>query len=413
MLRDQPYLPLYVQDFITDEKLAECSASATGVYIRLMCLMHKSEQYGRIKLKEKYKQNQSNSKNFAIMLNRHLPYDVQTIESALNELFENDVLQLNEDTISQKRMVKDYTLSEKRSISGQKGGKNVKNSNTRKLYNEKGFLYLISDIEHENVYKVGISKNPSTRLIQLSNKLNKKLQLVFTCETGNMGILEDNILNEFSEYRDGEWISGIKKEIIIKAIQKQNQSKIKANTEYENEYENEIVIENTEKGVIGEKENELPEKSLQEQEDSETPEKSLQAHSHNQKPEIIAYDELSFENVWINYGKKGNKKTSKRKWEAMINKNKKLAVDHIPRYVEATPDIQFRKNFETYINQEVWNDEILKPNGNRIEKNPNSMGLGNTNNGANPFRTDADKRRYEREMLAEISETILQQPQAK
>ena len=41
-LRDQPYLPLYVQDFLTDEKLAECSAMATGVYIRLMCIMHKS-----------------------------------------------------------------------------------------------------------------------------------------------------------------------------------------------------------------------------------------------------------------------------------------------------------------------------------------------------------------------------------
>ena len=44
-LRNQPYIPLYVQDFMTDERLNECSAAANGVYIRLMCLMHKSEEY--------------------------------------------------------------------------------------------------------------------------------------------------------------------------------------------------------------------------------------------------------------------------------------------------------------------------------------------------------------------------------
>ena len=38
--KDLPYLPLYVQDFLTDEKLMECTASATGVYIRIMCVLH-------------------------------------------------------------------------------------------------------------------------------------------------------------------------------------------------------------------------------------------------------------------------------------------------------------------------------------------------------------------------------------
>jgi uncharacterized protein YdaU (DUF1376 family) len=56
-LRNQPYIPLYVQDFLTDEKLIECSAQSTGVYIRLMCIMHKSEDYGKILLKQKDKQS--------------------------------------------------------------------------------------------------------------------------------------------------------------------------------------------------------------------------------------------------------------------------------------------------------------------------------------------------------------------
>jgi len=53
-LRDQPYLPLYVQDIMTDEKLNECSAASHGIYIKgIMCLMHKSETYGKIMLKHK------------------------------------------------------------------------------------------------------------------------------------------------------------------------------------------------------------------------------------------------------------------------------------------------------------------------------------------------------------------------
>ena len=75
-LRNQPYFPLYVQDFMTDEKLNECSAKANGIYIRLMCIMHKSEEYGTILLKQKYKQNESKSENliFAVMLFPSLKY---------------------------------------------------------------------------------------------------------------------------------------------------------------------------------------------------------------------------------------------------------------------------------------------------------------------------------------------------
>ena len=65
-LRDQPYLPLYIQDIMTDEELNECSASTHGIYIKgIICLMHKSKAYGKILLKQKYKQNKSISLNFA------------------------------------------------------------------------------------------------------------------------------------------------------------------------------------------------------------------------------------------------------------------------------------------------------------------------------------------------------------
>jgi len=122
-LRDQPYLPLYVQDFLTDEKLIECSASTTGIYIRLMCIMHKSNSYGTILLKQKDKQTDKQIKNFALKLAKQMPYKIDEIESALNELISENVIFLNGDKISQKRMIKDNEISLIRAKAGKKGGK--------------------------------------------------------------------------------------------------------------------------------------------------------------------------------------------------------------------------------------------------------------------------------------------------
>ena len=122
-LRNSPYLPLYVQDFLTDEKLADCSANANGVYIRLMCILHKSEPYGKILLKQKYKQNESMCLNFASMLLRQMPYLMSEIHDGLEELLENKIIEIDGDYLLQKRMVKDGELSEKRAVAGKKGGK--------------------------------------------------------------------------------------------------------------------------------------------------------------------------------------------------------------------------------------------------------------------------------------------------
>lgn len=132
-LRDQPYIPLYVQDFMTDEKLIECSASATGVYIRLMCLMHKSEEYGTILLKQKYKQSNKQSLNFASQLAKSFPYNLSEIESAIDELLSEKVLEIIEDYLVQRRMVKDNEISIKRSISGSKGGLKTQNNHKQPL----------------------------------------------------------------------------------------------------------------------------------------------------------------------------------------------------------------------------------------------------------------------------------------
>lgn len=121
-LRDQPYLPLYIQDFLTDEKLIMCSAATTGVYIRLMCLMHKSASYGSVLLRQNFKQNTCQILNFATQLTRQMPYDLTTIKQGLEELINEGVIFVENDKITQKRMVRDSYISELRKNAGKKGG---------------------------------------------------------------------------------------------------------------------------------------------------------------------------------------------------------------------------------------------------------------------------------------------------
>lgn len=124
-LRDQPYLPLYVQDYLTDEKLNMCSPSAQGVYIKIMCVLHKQSTYGEIVLfKQKDKQKPSMVENFALCFTKLLPFTYEDIFNALQELTEEGVLVIDGDKIMQPRMVKDNKVSEARSQAAKKGGGN-------------------------------------------------------------------------------------------------------------------------------------------------------------------------------------------------------------------------------------------------------------------------------------------------
>lgn len=184
-LRDQPYLPLYVQDFLTDEKLAECSAQSTGVYIRLMCLMHKSSQYGCILLKQKDKQNESTILNFACKLARQMPYTVDVIAAALEELLEEEVIQINGDVLSQKRMVKDANLSDTRSAAGKKGKKHAQKSEPADFAGEfagdfaeaKSQANTENEIEYENESEIDTESEDETETEEVSTPAKKRKKL--------------------------------------------------------------------------------------------------------------------------------------------------------------------------------------------------------------------------------------------
>lgn len=71
-------------------------------------------------------------------------------------------------------------------------------------------------------------------------------------------------------------------------------------------------------------------------------------------------DEYTFARAWDLYQKKvGCKEKLEKKWNSMSQKDRKAAIEYIPFYVISQPDKQFRKNFQTFLNQRAWEDEII------------------------------------------------------
>ena len=85
---------------------------------------------------------------------------------------------------------------------------------------------------------------------------------------------------------------------------------------------------------------------------------------------IKSEKEIEFEKFWNLYNKKvGSKESVFKKFSKLSDTEIDTIFETLPKYIESTPDKQYRKNPETYINQKSWNDEIIiKTNNNGTHK---------------------------------------------
>ena len=87
-------------------------------------------------------------------------------------------------------------------------------------------------------------------------------------------------------------------------------------------------------------------------------------------------DEYTFERAWNLYEKKvGSKAKLEKKWNSMSQKDRKAAIEYIPLYVISQPDKQYRKNFQTFLNQRGWEDELIgaTPPPAAVNENPSEI----------------------------------------
>ncbi len=82
------------------------------------------------------------------------------------------------------------------------------------------------------------------------------------------------------------------------------------------------------------------------------------------KDVIINEYNIEFDIFWNLYDKKvGKKEKVKSKWDKLTKEIQQKIIDYIPKYIESQPDKQYRKHPETFLNNESWNDEIIRKQG--------------------------------------------------
>lgn len=168
-LTDQPYLPLYINDWLSNIKLKSCSANSHGVLINIMALMHKQENYGTILLQQKYQQSKQQISNFATQFARILSFDFDEIEKGLIELIDENVLFIEGNILSNKRMIRDAEISKNRAESGSKGGKKTAKKNGK---------FATAKATAKNVANTDI-----IIITEIINYLNEKAKTKFSLKT--------------------------------------------------------------------------------------------------------------------------------------------------------------------------------------------------------------------------------------
>lgn len=81
------------------------------------------------------------------------------------------------------------------------------------------------------------------------------------------------------------------------------------------------------------------------------------------------YKAYSFDAFWDAYEKKVGRPKCEKLWDKLSNQDKIDCMAYIPRYKQAQPDKQYRKNPETFLRNKSWNDELIYRNGNSNNNN--------------------------------------------
>lgn len=69
---------------------------------------------------------------------------------------------------------------------------------------------------------------------------------------------------------------------------------------------------------------------------------------------------ISFDIFWDLYDKKvGDKEKLKKKWDSMKDDDRSSIIEYIPKYKLIQPEKKFRKDPQTFFNNNSWNDELI------------------------------------------------------
>lgn len=141
-----------------------CTPAAHGIMINIMCVLHRENRYGRILLRQKFKQKDSSSLSFAKQLASLLPFTVEEIMPGFTELLNEQILRIEGDWLICDKMESLAILSETRAKAGKKGGEATAKKE-KKLAKANGAANSETEIKTEIVNKDIYTKEEISKFI--------------------------------------------------------------------------------------------------------------------------------------------------------------------------------------------------------------------------------------------------------
>lgn len=126
-------------------------------------------------------------------------------------------------------------------------------------------------------------------------------------------------------------------------------------------------------------------------------------------------DEYTFDNIWNLYDKKvGCKEKLRKKWNSMSKADRKAATEYVPLYVMTTEDKKYRKNFQTFLNQRGWEDELIgaTPPPAAVNENPSEISQLIAKTKVKQQITEEDKNHAFRQRIYGMIDVLQKNPQS-
>lgn len=189
-----PAFQFYPADWRKDPGVQSLSFHDRGVWFEILCLMHESEQRGKLLLGGQPMPDAA--------LARLLGLDKQNLTNTLNTLISYGVASRCDKSgaLMSRRMVRDEESRNKSKEAGHLGGNPKLTTN----YNMPGFLY-VAKRHSDGHYKIGIASNLKGRMYKL-NYTHKGMDLIESFAVENMGKSEKEAHDLLADKRViGEW----------------------------------------------------------------------------------------------------------------------------------------------------------------------------------------------------------------
>jgi hypothetical protein len=99
--------------------------------------------------------------------------------------------------------------------------------------------------------------------------------------------------------------------------------------------------------------------------------KDLECPNCHEQGYVIETGEImdaDFETWWNLYQKKRGREKCMKKWAKLSAKDRQACIQATPAYVQSTPDVTYRKDPYTYLNNKSWNDTIYFRNNPDLQR---------------------------------------------